>query len=418
MPDSVRYVGSLRGPAHPGSESCVIGVSTGLLAAAAVALSPAVSALIPLAIEVVLIAFRLGLHVERTARNLEASTANSSERASWTYVIPNKTEEEAQESIAAFNREHVSVASFFTRSSAYSCMQSVPPSNQIYVSASNSTSVTISGPPSTLSQLFESSTSLGRDRLELPVNGPYHAHHLHNGVNSRQLMHTAGPKAAHILSTYVASLPIISTSSGQRFEANLKADDLFAAVIDDILKHTLYLGKVFDGCADVLRSSGYSKCKLVPIGPNSIHDMLTKVLQSENDMEVVYEVAAAKAPESLTPFGDVPRTSKKPKLAIVGMAGRFPNAADHEKFWDLLEAGLDVHKRVQWFRHPKCTSLTGFQRCPKIDSMSILTMIQMERSVIRVTLLTVASLTNLGSSTLDFSTCHHVRRPKQTQCTV
>ncbi|KAG8525619.1 Type I Iterative PKS [Bacidia gigantensis] len=28
------------------------------------------------------------------------------------------------------------------------------------------------------------------------------------------------------------------------------------------------------------------------------------------------------------------------------MAGRFPDAADHEKFWDLLEAGLDVHRRI------------------------------------------------------------------------
>ena len=33
-------------------------------------------------------------------------------------------------------------------------------------------------------------------------------------------------------------------------------------------------------------------------------------------------------------------------IAIVGMAGRFPDAADHEKFWELLEKGLDVHREV------------------------------------------------------------------------
>jgi len=33
-------------------------------------------------------------------------------------------------------------------------------------------------------------------------------------------------------------------------------------------------------------------------------------------------------------------------IAIVGMAGRFPDAADHEKFWDLLEKGLDVHREI------------------------------------------------------------------------
>ena len=116
FPDSFRYGSGLRGPAHPDSGSCVIGVSTGLLAAAAVALSPAVSALVPLAIEVVLIAFRLGLHVERTARNIEDSTAAASERANWAYVVPDKTEEEAQENLAAFNSENVGVQSFPTRS--------------------------------------------------------------------------------------------------------------------------------------------------------------------------------------------------------------------------------------------------------------------------------------------------------------
>ena len=159
-------------------------------------------------------------------------------------------------------------------------------------------------------------------------------------------MQATGSKNSHILSTYVSVLPLISTSSGQRFDADLKAEDLFAVVIDDILKYPIYLGKVVDGCARVLRTSGPSKCTIVSIGPNSVQNMLIKSLESETEVEVMYEDLAAKIPETLTPFGDVPRTSKKPKLAIVGMAGRFPNAADHEKFWDLLEAGLDVHKRV------------------------------------------------------------------------
>lgn len=34
------------------------------------------------------------------------------------------------------------------------------------------------------------------------------------------------------------------------------------------------------------------------------------------------------------------------KIAIISMAGRFPDAAGHEIFWELLEKGLDVHKEV------------------------------------------------------------------------
>lgn len=36
----------------------------------------------------------------------------------------------------------------------------------------------------------------------------------------------------------------------------------------------------------------------------------------------------------------------QPKLAIIGMSGRFPGAKDNEAFWDLLYQGLDVHKPV------------------------------------------------------------------------
>lgn len=87
------------------SATYVIGLSTGLLAAAAVALSPAVSALIPLAVEVVLIAFRLGLHIEKTARNVEYTP--SSEGATWSYVFPGKIQAEAQAVLDSFHQEKV-----------------------------------------------------------------------------------------------------------------------------------------------------------------------------------------------------------------------------------------------------------------------------------------------------------------------
>ena len=77
--------------------------------------------------------------------------------------------------------------------------------------------------------------------------------------------------------------------------------------------------------------------------------MFAKAMQSQTGFRVtLHEDLAMKLFEAPSAFGDAPRTSKKPKLAIVGMAGRFPNAADHEKFWELLEAGLDVHKRVYY----------------------------------------------------------------------
>ena len=89
-----------------GLETCVVGLSTGLLAAAVVALSPTIPALMPLAVEVVLIAFRLGLHVKNTASNIEMPSAHD-DASSWSYVIPGKTQSEAQSALDDFHNDKV-----------------------------------------------------------------------------------------------------------------------------------------------------------------------------------------------------------------------------------------------------------------------------------------------------------------------
>ena len=103
-PNLYRYVN--HGQGHFESNSCIVGISTGLLAAAAVALAPAVSLLLPLAVNVVLIAFRIGVCIDRVAYNLEDSTGHEGD--SWSYVLPGKTEDEAQAALDEFHHERVS----------------------------------------------------------------------------------------------------------------------------------------------------------------------------------------------------------------------------------------------------------------------------------------------------------------------
>ena len=199
--------------------------------------------------------------------------------------------------------------------------------------------MTVSGPPATLARFFEHSAEFAKDRLALPVYGPYHASHLHEKVDAKEIL---GDHIPIRLSTSRQTINLVSTSSGQCFDATLDASELLAAVIDDVLRCRLDLGKVVNACAGIVKASSPVRCKVMSFGPNSAEDTFIKALQSE-DMDVVVQESVS---ERISPFNDMPRTSKKPKLAIVGMAGRFPNAADHEKFWDLLEAGLDVHKKV------------------------------------------------------------------------
>ena len=184
----------------------------------------------------------------------------------------------------------------------------------------------------------------------IPVYGPYHAPHLHRGVDVDRILRSRDSKTSDLLSAYSLDLPLMSTSSGVCFDKNLDAPTLFTAVIRDILNETLGIGRVVDGCTKLAKEADCGECSIISFGPSNSKSMFARAMESETGFRItLHEDLAAKLSEAPSTFGDTPRTSKRPKLAIVGMAGRFPNAADHEKFWDLLEAGLDVHKRV-W--HP------------------------------------------------------------------
>jgi len=309
-----------------------------------VALSPGVSALTPLAVEIVLIAFRVGLHVERTIRNLEIGT--TTDAACSSYIVSEKTPDETQAALDEFHRERVSdmrpVQSLMTDTYHKATLKY----NHAYISAYGLDTVTISGPPAALNTFLERYTDFAENCSQSPVRGLYHAPHLYGQIDAKRLIRATSPRSPQTLSNYSLALPLLSTSSGQLFDERLQTLDLLVAVVDDILKHSLYFGKVIDGCTRNLGDLTTSKCNIVSFGPKNAEDVISKALISKTDFKVT-EHSHANVAKSLNPFGDAPRTSKKPKLAIVGMAGRFPNAADHQKFWDLLEAGLDVHRKVR-----------------------------------------------------------------------
>ena len=154
-------------------------------------------------------------------------------------------------------------------------------------------------------------------------------------------------RRSRTLANYRLVLPLMSTSMGTCYEGSRDAASVLAAVVDDILGRTLKVQDVVDGCINLLKTSNCNNCELISIGPNNSENMFVKSLSSSTNVDITCHLNAP-TPEVSGTMSEAPRTSRKPKLAIVGMAGRFPDAADHEKFWDLLEAGLDVHRRVRF----------------------------------------------------------------------
>lgn len=128
------------------------------------------------------------------------------------------------------------------------------------------------------------------------------------------------------------------------FDPRRETTALLADIINEILNKPVRLQDIVTVCVGQLTTSNINACQIVPCGFTRSQSVLVLYLRSQTNAEItLLEVLWQK--QSMLPDG-ISRTSRKPKLAIVGMAGRFPNAADHEKFWELLEAGLDVHRKV------------------------------------------------------------------------
>jgi hypothetical protein len=88
------------------SETCLIGLCSGLFAATAIASSPSLSGLVPIAVQMVLMAFRTGAYVAALAERLHKNSEGSS---SWTYVLPGISEVAASSIISDFHRTNVSL---------------------------------------------------------------------------------------------------------------------------------------------------------------------------------------------------------------------------------------------------------------------------------------------------------------------
>ena len=158
----------------------------------------------------------------------------------------------------------------------------------------------ISGPPATLKQLWESSTVLASKQVELPVHGPYHAPHLHRGVDISQIMCSSDTRRSRTLANYRLVLPLISTSFGTSFDQSFDAPTVLAAVANEILNEPLNLRDVIVGCQDLAAASHCRTCEIISLGPNSSESIFTKALDSRTEADVKFHVnTPAQTPHGL-----------------------------------------------------------------------------------------------------------------------
>jgi hypothetical protein len=224
--------------------------------------------------------------------------------------------------------------------------QKTPETSKVFVSAVNGTSVTVSGPPSRLRHIFLISDYF-RDRqsVTLPVYGGLcHAKHIYNASHVQRVVGSAALDALDASARLV--LPILSTSTGRPFEAT-SATELFEEIILEVLTQQIRWNRVIDGIFDKIHGSGAAGLQVQAFRVSlPIHDLSTALKSKLEPIETSTEVILPWVTKS-NGSDSKPHGSLQSKIAIVGMSCRMPGGATNtEKFWELLESGLDVHREI------------------------------------------------------------------------
>ncbi|KAL8792417.1 MAG: hypothetical protein Q9195_005031 [Heterodermia aff. obscurata] len=298
------------------ANTSLAGLGIGLLASAAVSLAPTLADVPIIGAQVVRQAFRLGVLVDEVSQYLQPrDPIDSGTPDTWAYVLPDVSADEVQNELNAIHAKELE----HSRSD---------------------------GPPARLKGIFRTADFF-RDRkfVALPVYGGLcHAKHIYSADNVHHIVRTGSMKSLN--SKFSPRIPVYSTATGTPF-CPQNATNLFEQIITEILTQPIQWDKVIQGVSQQVHDINASQCEIFVFRTSlPIHDMTTalKKLQGvETSLEELIPWIQEKS--NLDAYG--PRGPLQSKIAIVGMSCRMPGGAtDTEKFWELLESGLDVHRKI------------------------------------------------------------------------
>lgn len=322
----------------------ITGLGVGILAGTVPTLSLVPSDLPLVGADVIRIAFRMGVYVYHVSESIEARDPLSSlPPDTWAYVVQNMNAETAQ----------TELDQLCTRDDA-------PETAKIFISAVSPTSVTLSGPPTRLASIFHKSP-LFRDAKSFPLpvfGGICHAPHIYGETDVNNILADMPLHSVKAQLKPVASL--LSTSTGEPYPAG-KATDLFSSVLAELMTKSIHWQRVVDR---LVQTCGQSSRAILHCFGNSLSlNDLTKGLKANAPGIDVTINNLCKWYDG-TPLHPSPPGPKQDKLAIVGMSCRLPGGATSlDKFWDVLEQGLDVSRQIPADRFDVATHYDATGEC-------------------------------------------------------
>ncbi|EGD94040.1 polyketide synthase [Trichophyton tonsurans CBS 112818] len=302
-------------------ETCVSGICTGALSAAAVSCCRTASELVPIAVQTVLVAFRLGMCTLRASKAIDPSEGN------WSMVVSCDSTDKVEELLCKFAETN-----------------NLPITSMPWISAYGEDSwVSISAPASVLLALRSSDILSGMRSRALDIHSPYHAKHIFSKTDIDAILEKTDSQEWE---RYRAVRAVVSSTTGEVIEPEGLRSRLEAA-LTQILFEPIRWTQLTQGLAAFMSSINATRFHVISIGTNAEATLIAS-LSSKMQIE---EAQAPGNGESVKPdqHGGEARGNMvrgRSKIAIVGLSGRYPSAENNEEFWDLIFRGLDVHKTV------------------------------------------------------------------------
>ena len=214
-----------------------------------------------------------------------------------------------------------------------------PLTSKPYISAYTPNSITLSGPPRSLKGITESRKfkefALKSFHID-GIYGPYHAPHLYSSDDVEDVV--ADVLDRRTLS-YPNQVPVLSSAGPSVEDGDFET--LLKDAVEQILLRPIRWSDILEEVQSCLHKCASESFSIVPIATKA--DQLMHTAFKQTSLRSLLSTSGANNKPSL--IEDVSDSNPhKPKLAIIGMSGRYPGAKDNEAFWDLLYQGLDVHK--------------------------------------------------------------------------
>lgn len=139
---------------------------------------------------------------------------------------------------------------------------------------------------------------------------------------------------------------VLSTSTGKPYRAET-AGGLFEAIVTELLTRPIQWDAVVDSIVEEIVETAQLAIRVSVFGKSQATKDLLVALNGVPNLDTTPHNLNDWA--SRIPYSESrgPRGPAQSKIAIVGMSCRLPGGAtDTEKFWELLEQGLDVHRKI------------------------------------------------------------------------